>query len=129
MDTTSKLIIICTIHIVNCWHQHRIGTRKDVTSNWKIRAISKKMHSRIGAQRERGSDFAKGQRRSRRGEIDSELPPWRKGNATVQDSVAEKGKCSLRIQKESSRVFDGGFAKDSERGLEGFGERIMNFVS
>ena len=45
----------------------------------------------------------------------------------MQDSIMEKGKRPLRIQNESLRVLDGGFAKDSERGLEGFGERIMGF--
>ena len=57
----------------------------------------------------RGSNFAKGQRWSHRGERESELPPWRKGNPTMQDLVAEKGKHLLRIQKESLRVLERGF--------------------
>ena len=40
----------------------------------------------------------------------------------------EKGKHPLRIQKESLRVLDRGFIDDSERELEGFGERILGFV-
>ena len=46
----------------------------------------------------------------------------------MEDTVVEKGKHPLRIQKESLRVLDRGFIDDSERELEGFGERILGFV-